>query len=231
MNDLWSGVITPDDERRYARAGFGHPVGMGSRPALLIIDVQFRTLGDSPKPFDEAVEDYATACGDVGWEAVGHIAQLLAFSRSVGIPVLYPHVAPKFSYDAGVLGAKVPSIMAVAARGYEFPPEVAPSDQDIMLPKKHPSAFFGTPLTSYLIALGADSLIITGCSTSGCVRSTVVDAFANNFRVAVPFDAVYDRSETVHKVNLFDMAQKYADVRSTADVIASLSAAGHGAEL
>ncbi len=228
MSELWSGVITPDDERRYALAGFGHPVGMGSNPALLIIDVQYRTLGNTPKPFDEAVEDYSTACGDVGWTAVDHIAELLAFSRSAGIPVLYPHVAPKLSYDSGVLGAKVPSIMGVAAKGYEFPPEVAPLEQDIMLPKKHPSAFFGTPLISYLIGLGVDSLIITGCSTSGCVRSTVVDAFANNFRVTVPFDAVYDRSETVHKVNLFDMAQKYADVTSTSELIASLRSLGYG---
>lgn len=228
MSELWQGVITPDDERRYARAGFGHPVGMGSSPALLIIDVQYRTLGNSSKPFDEAVQDYATACGDVGWTAVKHIAEVLAFSRSVGIPILYPHVAPKLAYDSGVLGAKVPTIMGVAAKGYEFPPEVAPSEQDIMLPKKHPSAFFGTPLISYLIGLGVDSLIITGCSTSGCVRSTVVDAFANNFRVTVPFDAVYDRSETVHKVNLFDMAQKYADVTSTAELIASLRTSGYG---
>lgn len=225
MSELWSGVITAEDERRYAKVGFGHPVGMGLRPAMLIIDVQYRTLGNTPKPFDEAVKDYATACGDVGWAAVERIAQLLSFCRSAGIPVLYPHVAPKLAYDAGVLGAKVPTIMGVAAKGYEFPPEVAPLEQDIMLPKKHPSAFFGTPLTSYLIGLGIDSLIITGCSTSGCVRSTVVDAFANNFRVTVPYDAVFDRSETVHKVNLFDMAQKYADVMSTGELIASLETA------
>jgi nicotinamidase-related amidase len=92
-----------------------------------------------------------------------------------------------------------------------------------MLPKKHPSAFFGTPLASYLVDLQVDSLVVTGCSTSGCVRSTVVDAFAYNYKVLVPYDAVYDRSETVHKVNLFDMGQKYADVMSTDDVIRTMS--------
>jgi nicotinamidase-related amidase len=114
--------------------------------------------------------------------------------------------------------------MSIPEQGYRIPPEVAPEPHDIMLPKKHPSAFFGTPLASYLVDLQVDSLIVTGCSTSGCVRSTVVDAFAYNYKVLVPFDAVYDRSETVHKVNLFDMGQKYADVMSTDDVIRAVSA-------
>ena len=82
------------------------------------------------------------------------------------------------------------------------------------MPKKHPSAFFGTPLASYLIGLGVDTLVVTGCTTSGCVRGTVVDAFSYNFKCVVPHDAVYDRTPTVHQVNLFDLAQKYADVLS-----------------
>jgi nicotinamidase-related amidase len=160
----------------------------------------------------------------VGWNAVKHIAELVEVFRKNGHPILYPHVAPKLSYDSGTLGAKVPSIMSIPEQGYRIPPEVAPEPKDIMLPKKHPSAFFGTPLASYLVDLQVDSLIVTGCSTSGCVRSTVVDAFAYNYKVLVPFDAVYDRSETVHKVNLFDMGQKYADVMSTDDVIRAVSA-------
>jgi maleamate amidohydrolase len=224
MTKPWDGVITTDDQERYDRAGFGRPSGIGTRPALLIIDVQYRTLGDTPKPFYEALEDYSTACGQVGWDAVAHIAELVEVFRKNGHPILYPHVAPKMSYDSGTLGAKVPSIMSIPEQGYRIPPEVAPAPNDIMLPKKHPSAFFGTPLASYLVDLQADSLVVTGCSTSGCVRSTVVDAFAYNYKVLVPFDAVYDRSETVHKVNLFDMGQKYADVMSTSDVIRAIDA-------
>lgn len=224
MTKPWDGVITADDQERYDRAGFGRPSGIGTRPALLIIDVQYRTLGDTPKPFYEALEDYSTACGQVGWDAVAHIAELVEVFRKNGHPILYPHVAPKMSYDSGTLGAKVPSIMSIPEQGYRIPPEVAPASNDIMLPKKHPSAFFGTPLASYLVDLQADSLVVTGCSTSGCVRSTVVDAFAYNYKVLVPYDAVYDRSETVHKVNLFDMGQKYADVMSTSDVIRAVDA-------
>lgn len=137
---------------------------------------------------------------------------------------MYPYVAPKEAFDAGRLADKVPALMGVAAKGYEFVPDVAPLPHDVLLPKKHPSAFFGTPLVSYLIDAGADSLVVTGCTTSGCVRGSVVDGFAYNFRIAVPEDAVYDRSQTSHAVNLFDMASKYADVMPTADVIEALKA-------
>lgn len=212
----WAGVVTEDDERRYAAAGFGRPGGWGEHPALLIIDVQYRTVGNSPKPFFESIEDYPTSCGDVGWAAVERIGELLGVFREKGFPILYPHVAPKQSYDRGRLGAKVPALMGVAAHGYEFVEAIAPREGDILLPKNHPSAFFGTPLASYLIDRRVDTLIVTGCTTSGCVRSTVVDAFSLNFRVVVPADAVYDRSPTVHQVNLFDMAQKYADVTTAA---------------
>lgn len=223
MTAPWAGAISEDDEKRYAAAGFGRPSGMGSRAALLIIDVQYRTLGDTPKPFYEALNDYRTACGEVGWSAVGQIAKLLAAFREYELPVIYPYVAPKQVFDRGTLGAKVPSILTIPERGYRIPSEVSPSSEDILLPKKHPSAFFGTPLTSYLIDLGVDTLVVAGCSTSGCVRSTVVDAFAYNFKVLVAHDAVYDRSETVHKVNLFDMGQKYADVVSTDELLTRLS--------
>jgi len=215
----WTGLVPEEDVARYEAAGFGRATGFGTRPALLIIDVQLRTTGTKPLPYWQAIEEFKTSCGERAWQAVGHIVPLLAAFRANELPVLYPYVAPKQSYDAGRLGQKVPAIMNVAERGYDFLPEIAPREGDILLPKKHPSAFFGTPLASYLIDLGADTLVVTGCSTSGCVRGTVVDAFAYNFRVTVPEECVYDRSETAHAVNLFDMAYKYADVRPVAEVI------------
>jgi nicotinamidase-related amidase len=98
-------------------------------------------------------------------------------------------------------------------------PEIAPRQRDVLLPKKHPSAFFGTPLASYLIDLQVDSLVVTGCTTSGCVRASVVDAFAYNFKCTVPIECVYDRSATSHAVNLFDMASKYAEVIPVSQVM------------
>jgi nicotinamidase-related amidase len=218
----WAGVITEEDERRYAAARFGGAGGVGQRPALLIIDVQYRTTGDTRKPFFESIQDYPTSCGETAWDAMERIAELLALFRAKGWPVLYPHVAPKESYDAGRLGAKMPSIMEIPERGYRFPDLVAPHEGDILIPKRHPSGFFATPLASYLVDLGVDTLVITGTTTSGCVRSTTIDAFSYNYRVVVPSDAVYDRGITSHKVNLFDMAMKYADVRPTSEVLTSL---------
>ena len=219
----WDGIISEDEQRAYRAAGFGRPSGLGTRPALLIIDVQYRTTGTEPRPFWESIKEFPTSCGDVAWNAVAHIERLLRLFRDRDWPVLYPHVSPKEGFDGGRLADKVPAIMTIARKGYEFVREIAPRDGDILLPKKHPSAFFGTPLASYLINLRADTLIVTGCTTSGCVRGSVVDAFAYNFRVAVPHDAVYDRSHTSHCVNLFDMAEKYADVMSTDALLGELA--------
>jgi len=222
MSKPWDGIISDEEQRAYQAAGFGRPSGIGKRPALLIIDVQYRTVGTVPRPFWESIEEFPTACGEVGWAAVGQIERLLALFRENDWPVLYPYVSPKQTFDQGRLSDKIPAIMTIAQKGYEFVAGIAPCDKDILVPKKHPSAFFGTPLVSYLINAGADSIVVTGCTTSGCVRGSVVDGFAYNFRVLVPHDAVYDRCFTSHAVNLFDMASKYADVTSTDEAIALL---------
>jgi nicotinamidase-related amidase len=219
MKRPWEDIVPAEDIERYEAAGFGRPTGFGKRPALLIIDVQYRTVGTKRLPYWQAIEEFKTSCGEAGWAAVDRIAPLLQRFREKGHPVLYPHVAPKMGYDAGRLGQKVPAIMDIAARGYDFVAEIAPVEGDILIPKKHPSAFFGTPLASYLIDLNIDTLVVTGCSTSGCVRGTAVDAFAYNFRVTIPEECVFDRSQTAHAVNLFDMAYKYADVRPVDEVI------------
>ncbi|MBV7484585.1 isochorismatase family protein [Bordetella sp. BOR01] len=222
----WDNIISEDEQRAYRAAGFGRPSGLGVRPALLIIDVQYRTVGTTPQPFWEAIKEFPTSCGETGWHAVANIQKLLAVFRAKNWPVLYPHVAPKKAAEGGRLAEKVPAIMNIPAHGYDFVKEVAPRDGDVLLPKKHPSAFFGTALASHLIDLQADTLIVTGCTTSGCVRGSVVDAFSLNFKVMVPQDAVYDRSQVSHAVNLFDMSEKYADVGTTESVIASLQKVG-----
>lgn len=222
----WQGIISDEEQRAYRAAGFGRPSGLGKRPALLIIDVQYRTVGTTPQPFWESIKEFPTSCGEVGWKAIGNIQRLLTVFRERGWPVLYPHVAPKKETDGGRLAEKVPAIMNIPPHGYEFPKEVAPREGDILLPKKHPSAFFGTALASHLIDLQADTLIVTGCTTSGCVRGSVVDAFSLNFKVFVPEDCVYDRSQVSHAVNLFDMSEKYADVGTADELLQKLQAVG-----
>jgi maleamate amidohydrolase len=218
----WGGIISDEEERAYQAAGFGKPSGIGAHPVLLIIDVQYRTVGTTSKPFWESIKEFPTSCGEVGWAAVKNIVPLLTAFRGKGFPVMYPYVAPKQTYDAGRLADKVPSIMTIPEKGYEFVKEIAPQEGDVLIPKRHPSAFFATPLLSYLIDRKVDTLFVTGCTTSGCVRGTVVDSFSYNFRVVVPEECVYDRSSTSHAVNLFDMASKYADVMPVAEAVSLL---------
>jgi len=218
----WDALIPDTDRAAYVTAGFGGPSGIGKRPALLIIDMQYRTTGTQRVPMAQAMQEFPTSCGEAAWAAADRVAPLLALFRDKRWPVLYPHVAPKRSNDTGRLAAKTPSMWSVPARGYEFFAPLAPRDEDILVPKKHPSAFFGTSLVSHLVDLGVDTLVMVGCTTSGCIRASVVDGFSYNYRVVVPQDCVYDRGEVSHRINLFDMSQKYADVLPSSSLIAAL---------
>lgn len=208
----WEKVIPAADMAVYEKAGFGRAGGLGSRPGIVIIDVQYRTVGLERAPILEAMKTYPTACGETGWSAVHTIAKLLKSARDQSVPVFYPYVSPKQDYDNGRLAGKVPTIMTIDKRGYQFVDQIAPRAGDVLVPKKHPSAFFGTPMASYLIDKRVDTVVLCGCTTSGCVRATAADAFAYNFHVAVIEDCVYDRGQVSHAVNLFDINQKYADV-------------------
>ena len=154
----------------------------------------------TPRPFWEAIKEFPTSCGEVGWERGRQHRDdcSRALPSRSNWPVLYPYVSPKQTFDKGRLSDKVPAIMGdCGAMATNSSPRSRPREKDILVPKKHPSAFFGTPLASYLINAGADTLVVTGCTTSGCVRGTVVDGFAYNFRVAVPEDAVFDRQRSI----------------------------------
>jgi maleamate amidohydrolase len=211
----WDDVIPLEERETYALAGLGGAAGFGKRPALLVIDVQYRSVGDRPMPIREAIKQYPTSCGEAGWHAIAHIAEMVRLFRQNKWPVIFPHVARKVGHDHGAFSAKIPGIMRIPPEGYDFVREVAPEPGELLLPKTQASAFFGTPLATYLIGAGIDSLVLTGCTTSGCVRASVVDACALNFKSIVPSDAVFDRSQTSHAVNLFDIASKYADVVTT----------------
>lgn len=216
----WASTVPESELAIYERAGFGHPsTNTIKRPALLVIDVQYRSIGRTRAPIEESLNQYPTSCGEYGWAAAQHIARLIKAFRERNLPIIFPHVAPKKAHDGQRFADKAPAIMTIAQEGYEFVAECAPAEGDILLPKHHASAFFGTPLASYLTTLKADSIIVTGTTTSGCVRATVVDGSSYGYPVIVPQDAVFDRSQTSHAVNLFDMNAKYADVMTTSESI------------
>lgn len=220
---VWDDYITDLDRGVYEKAGFGSSSGFGSRPAILIIDVQYRTVGEAREPILDAMDTYPTAVGERGWAAVDRIRELLDAGRPKGVPVLYPVVERKDRFDTGRWKDKIPGMDSeehrIGQRGTQIVEEVAPEPGDVVVSKRYASAFFGTPLMTYLNDLDVDTLIVTGCTTSGCVRATVMDAFSYAFRVIVPEDAVYDRGEASHAINLFDMSQKYADILTTGEVI------------
>ena len=224
----WHSVIPAEELALYNTIGMGTRSNKPGKAALLIIDVQYRSVSSTSMPIEEAIKEYPTSCGEHGWNAVPHIQSLIAAFRAAGMPVMYPHVAPKKAYDGGRWADKAPAVMTIPPRGYDFVEEVAPIEGDILVPKAHPSAFFGTPLVSYLVDNGVSTVYVTGTTTSGCVRATVVDATSMGFRMIVPQEAVFDRSQTSHAVNLFDMNSKYADVMPVSEAIELLrqSAAG-----
>ena len=211
---IWAGAVDPADQAQYEKIGFGVKGGLGRRPAVIVIDVQQRTVH----------ERYSASCGEAGRNAVPKIAAVLDTARAVGAPVIFAYVAPKDSNDSSRFALKMAALQSVDQAGYNFLDELSPQDGDILLPKRHPSSFFGTPLVSYLVDRGIDSLIVTGATTSGCVRATVIDAFSYGYKVAVPHDAVFDRVRTSHLVNLFDMNYKYGDVVSADELQAQLRA-------
>jgi maleamate amidohydrolase len=198
--------------------GFHGRAGFGDKPALLVIDVNVGfTDPDSPLVCD--LEDVVVA-----------IRRLLDEFRSAQLPVVYTTV----SYSEGdKLAAaafidKVPALLTLQAgsRWVEIDPRIAPLPHEPVLNKLFASAFFGTPLASLLASAGCDSVVVTGASTSGCVRATAVDALQHGYRPAVPRDAVGDRNPAAHEANLYDIDTKYGDVVGVDDVVAHLEEIG-----
>lgn len=222
--DEWHGLVSDDDLAIYSESGFGRSSGLGRRPALVVIDVQYRTVGHARVDTLTAIRtQYATACGNPGWDAIDQLTPVLAAARASDVPVFFPYVAPKSRATAGRVADKNIHIADIESKGYEFIDEVRPAERDLLIPKNHPSAFFGTSMLSLLIERGVDTLLVAGATTSGCVRATVVDAFSLNFRVGVVRDAVFDRASLSHRASLFDIANKYADLLFADEAAAYLS--------
>lgn len=226
----WESFLTERDKEVFATGGFGAIAGGGEKPALLIIDVSYNFCGDKPEPILESIKRFHNSCGEDAWEALPHIRALIDSCHEKGIPVIYTTGTMRSDgWDAGGWAWKnsrteedtqVPNAPDFNRDGNDIMDEIAPSPQDIVIRKLKPSAFYGTPLLAFLNDLGADSLIVTGTTTSGCVRASVLDAFSNNIRCTVVEEGCFDRSQASHAVNLCDMHAKYADVVTSEDALA-----------
>jgi len=208
--------LTDLDKEVMPRIGYFGRVGFGERPVLLLIDISYSFCGDESLPLLEAIERYHNSCGERAWTAIDALARLVEIARAKRIPVIYTT-----GYDRPIAGDfglgrwadKCPAESDDQnPRANEIVAPLAPNPNDILIEKTMPSAFFATNLVSYLINLKADSIIVGGVATSGCVRASVVDGFSHNFRMIVAEDGTFDRCEASHWINLFDIDMKYGDV-------------------
>lgn len=191
---------------------FDGTIGFGVRPAVLVIDfIRSYTTKGSPF-FAEGVVS-----------AVAESVDLLAAARGAHVPVIYTKVLYHPSgADGGIFVQKVPALRTLVDGEplAEIDPMVVPHPEDLVIVKQYPSCFFGTSLATTLTTQRIDTLVLVGCSTSGCVRATAIDALQHGFRVIVPRECVGDRHDGPHEANLFDINAKYGDVVAKADVVA-----------
>ena len=224
---VWNKFLTERDKQVFATGGFGARQGFGERPVLLVVDVNYNFCGDRPEPILESIKRWRNSCGEEAWEGIKAIKKLILACRAKALPVLYTTgIRRADNWDAGGWAWKNKRTRerTVASgtnqSGDTIIPDIAPAPQDIVIYKQKPSAFYATPLTSYLTLLGADSILLTGTTTSGCVRATVLDAFSSNYRCTVVEEGCFDRSQASHAINLCDIHAKYADVVKLEEVLA-----------
>ncbi len=199
-------------QQLYSSKGFRGKIGFGERPAVLVVDAH-RTFTDTSTPLGCSLE-----------EPLREIHKILTVARKIKIPVIFTvgAYAPN-SLDSDRLWLKktpfMPEYFIPGTEWVEIAPILERQPDEVVIAKKYPSAFFGTDLVSMLNAQRVDTIIMTGFTTSGCLRASVVDGVCYEFRVIVVREAVGDRAELTHQVNLADMDAKYADVVSVDTVL------------
>lgn len=219
---IWEDVI--DDEIRRIAGNYESRRGFRSRPALLCIDNYNAVFGDRAEPVLESMKRFPSSCGLAAWEALGPTKRLMGAARAAGIPLIHTTRDPHSRSGRSSLSAtKRRSARDESAGDYDLFSELAPKADELVIRKSRASAFFGTPLIAHLTELEVNQLIVCGNSTSGCVRASVVEGFMYGFQVAVVEECVFDRNWLSHKVNLFDMSCKYADVVFLDEALAYLA--------
>ena len=208
-----------DDLDVYAKQGFGHRVGFGKKPGLIII------------AFINAFNDPDSFGGGSIQSAIDHTEDLLAVARHHELPVAFTsHAYAEDGSDDGIFNLKSPGMRKLVPNSHAtaIVDQLTPRPGERVISKFYPSGFFSTDLSNWLSMKGVDTAIVTGCTTSGCVRATVVDAMGYGFRPIVPRECSGDRAEGPHEANLFDMDQKYADVMPLSEVKDALDALNPG---
>ena len=207
----WKDVVSDEIMEIYRH--YRRDIYIGQRPALLAIDLYNLAFEGGAKPVTEVVKEFPSSCGDYAWNAIKPIQELFQLVRSRELPVIYTTTETRRGAKPARVHATNRKIQKLLdPRAYEIYEAFKPEPGDLVIYKERASGFFGTPLVAHLTMLGVDSLIVCGETTSGCVRASVVDSYSNGFHAVVAEECVFDRSLISHKVNLFDLHHKYADV-------------------
>ena len=206
----WKDVMSPEILEIYT--AYKRETYIGKRPALVAIDLYRIVFAGGPLPVVEANKEYPGSCGIIAWNAVKPIQEVFALARAHKFPVFYTTGESRKQAKPKLVQATQRRKRSTDPHGLDIMDEFKPEPQDVIITKQRASGFFATPLAAHLVQLGIDTVIIVGESTSGCVRASVIDAYSHGFHVVVVEEGVFDRSILNHKVNLFDMHHKYADV-------------------
>jgi nicotinamidase-related amidase len=210
----------PEEERKiYEKAGYRTRQPFGRNPALLIIDVILGFTGTKPMEIMEAIDEFPTSCGKAAWDALPKIRQILEICRKADIPVIYSTGDADFKNAMGNATKRAVGQRDLEKIAMDFPEMIKPREGEFIVRKARASVFFGTHLVTYLVNRGIDCLLVTGTSTCGCVRATVLDGYSYGFPVFLVEEGVFDRSRTSHLVNLFEMNSKYANVITLAEAL------------
>lgn len=210
-----------DEIRAFRSSGYGRIPQPGEVPVIIVVDVTYEFCGRA-RPGATTLSSSPKSAGDSAWYAIDKLKGLLPAARSAGVPVIYT-MNERRTHPVEVGGWSRKTSPQSGPADLEIVAEIAPEEGDLVVRKTKPSAFFGTPLASWLTEIGADTVFVAGTTTSGCVRATVTDAFSHNLRTLVVTDSVFDRSRTSHEVNLFEMQQKYAGLVETEPLVHWLS--------
>jgi maleamate amidohydrolase len=218
----WKDIVSPDILEIYSH--YERTTLVGPSPALIAIDLYELSYQGGAKPVIELAKTYPSSCGENAFAAIEPTKKLFAAARGAALPIFYTTIDTRPDSLPGVVSAtkrrSVPKDHALYAIKAEF----KPLPGDVVITKQRASAFFGTPLVAHLTQLGVRTVIICGESTSGCVRASAVDAYSHGFHVVLIEECCFDRSPLSHKVNLFDLHHKYADVMKVDEVVAHLGA-------
>jgi len=204
-------ILSSDDKAGFEKGYFGAKMGFGKKPAVIVVDMTNEFVDTS----------YSLAHGNLSSEAAENIRKLLVETRSADVQVIYSRAYNQDIHPAlhGISRKWTSMPSKKDPRANEITRLLKPQEKDVVIEKGKASVFFGTPLQIILTSLGIDTLIVTGVTTSGCVRATVIDAASFGYHVIVPIECCGDRSVISHKVNLVDMHMKYADVLTLSEVI------------